>query len=52
MSLGQNLEKSCVSSRGHIFSPLLMKLGQNVFLDEISDMFENEFESGSRQVKN
>ena len=29
-SLGQILEKSCVSSRGHIFSPIIMKLGQNV----------------------
>ena len=39
-SLGQILEKPCVRSRGHIFSPILMKLGQNVCLDEISDDFE------------
>ena len=36
-SLGQMLEKLCVCSRGHIFSPIIMKLGQNVCLDEISD---------------
>ena len=41
-SLGQILEKPCVRSRGHIFSPIIMKLGQNVFLDKISDKFENE----------
>ena len=39
-SLGQMLEKPCVRSRGHIFSPILMKLGQNVCLDEISGDFE------------
>ena len=27
-SLGQILEKPCVRSRGHIFSPFIMKLGQ------------------------
>ena len=41
LSLGQNLEKPCVCSRGQIFSMLTMKLGQNVCLDEISDKFEN-----------
>ena len=46
-SLGQILEKPCVRSRGHIFSLILMKLGQNVWLDEISD----EFEIGSCGVK-
>ena len=46
--LGQILEKRCVRSRGHIFRPTFMKLGQNVCLDEISDMYEN----GSGQVKN
>ena len=35
MSLGQILEKACVHSRGHIFSPIIMKLGQNVCLDKI-----------------
>ena len=34
-------EKPCVPSRGHIFSPIIMKGGQNVCLDEISDDFEN-----------
>ena len=40
-SLGQILEKPCVCSRGHIFSPIIMKLGQNVSLDEISEDCEN-----------
>ena len=39
-SLGQILEKPCVRSRGHILSPMIMKLGQNVFLDEILEDFE------------
>ena len=47
-SLGQILEKPCVHSRGHIFSLILMNLGQNVCLDEISD----KFEIGSCGVKN
>ena len=38
----------CVRSRGHIFSPILMKLSQNVCLNKISD----EFEIGSCGVKN
>ena len=46
--LGQILEIPCVRSRCHIFSPVLMKLGQNVGLDEISD----EIEIGSCGVKN
>ena len=37
-SLGQILEKSCVRSRGHIFSPIIMKLDQNVSNNEISDV--------------
>ena len=40
-SLGQILEKPCVHFRGHIFSSIIMELGQNVCLDEISDEFEN-----------
>ena len=47
-SLGPVLEKPCVCSVGHIFSPIVMKLGQNVNLDEISD----EYENGSCLVKN
>ena len=35
--LGQILENLGVRSRGQIFSPIIMKHGQNVFLDEISD---------------
>ena len=32
---------ACVRSRGQIFSPIIMKLGQNVCLDDISCYFEN-----------
>ena len=39
-SPGQILEKPYVGSRGHIFSPIFMKLVWNVCLDEISDEFE------------
>ena len=31
----------CVRARGHIFSEILMKLGQNVCLNAMSDRFEN-----------
>ena len=47
-SLGQILEKPCVRSRGHIFSPIFMKLCQNVCLDVIS----NQVEIGSCGNKN
>ena len=47
-SLGQILEKPCVRYRRHIFSPIMLRLGQNGCLDEIS----NEFENGSCRVKN
>ena len=40
-SLGQILEKNCVRSRGHIFCTIIMKLHQNILLDETSDEFEN-----------
>ena len=40
-SFGQTLEKPCVESRGHIASPILMKLCQNVCLHEIRHKFEN-----------
>ena len=46
-SPGQILGKPCVCSRGHIFSRILMKVGQDVCLDDISD----EFENGLRGVK-
>ena len=39
MSLGQILEKHCVRSRGHIVSPIIMKQGQIVCLDEMWDKF-------------
>ena len=41
--VGQILEKYCVCSRGHIFSPILMKLGLNVSLIDVFD----EIEKGS-----
>ena len=47
-SLGQILEKPCVRSRGHILSQIILKLGQNVCLDKISD----ELENGVSRVKN
>ena len=47
-SLGKILEKPCVFSSSHIFSPIMMTLGQNVCLDEISDKFEN----GLCRIKN
>ena len=40
-SLGQMIEKPCVRSRGQILSPIIMKLGQNLCLDEISDELKN-----------
>ena len=39
-SLGQISEKPYVHSRGHIFSPIIMKLGQNVCLDESQTCLE------------
>ena len=38
-SLCSILEKPCVCYRGNIFNPIIMKLGRNVCLDEISDKF-------------
>ena len=40
-SLVHILEKPCVCSRGHIFSPIIMELSQNAFIDKILIMFEN-----------
>ena len=40
-SLSQISEKLYIHSRGHIFSPIIMKRDQNVCLDEILDRFEN-----------
>ena len=40
-SLGQILEKLCVHSIAHIFSPIIMKLDQDFCLDETLDEFEN-----------
>ena len=39
--LGQMLEKPCVRSRNHSFIPIIMKIGENVFHDEILDKVEN-----------
>ena len=40
-SVDQILEKPSVRSGGHIFSQIIVKLGQNVCLDKILDEFEN-----------
>ena len=40
-SPGEMLEKPCVRSGGHIISQIIMKLGQNFCLDEISYIYEN-----------
>ena len=40
-SLGKIVEKPCVCSRGHTFSSILVKPGQNVCLSDISNEFEN-----------
>ena len=37
-SLGHILEKPCVCCKGHIFDLILMKSGQRVCLDKISDI--------------
>ena len=47
-SLGQILEKLCVCSRGHIYSPISTKHDQHICLDEVLHKFEN----GSCRVKN
>ena len=39
-SRGQMLEKPCVRSKGHIFSQMIMKLGQNFCLDELSHEYK------------
>ena len=36
-SLGQILEQPCVCSRGHIFSQIIIELGQNICLVKISE---------------
>ena len=40
-SPGQMLEKPCICSGCHIFSPTLLKISQNVCLYNILDEFEN-----------
>ena len=47
-SVGQIIEKPCEHSRGHSFGPVIIKLAQNDYLDNISV----KFEYGSCQVKN
>ena len=42
-SLGQILGKPCVRCRGRTFSPILMKLGQNVCLNDVLDKFRKGF---------
>ena len=40
-SLKKKKKKTCVCSRGHIFSLIIMKLGQNDCLNEIKEELEN-----------
>ena len=47
-SLGQILEKPRVRSRGNTFSPIIIKLGQNVCLIEILDELEKWVISGQK----
>ena len=47
-SLDQILEKPCERSRGHIFSLIIMKLGQTVCPDESLDEFENGLCQGKK----
>ena len=44
-SLGHILEKPCVHSRGHIFSPIIMELGQDVCLDKILEEIKKSMSS-------
>ena len=39
-SVGQILEKPCLHSGGHIFDPIFIKLGQDIYLDEWMDPIE------------
>ena len=41
LHVGQILEKPCLHSRGHIFSLIIVKPGQNVCVDIISDDLKN-----------
>ena len=50
-SLGQILEKPCVCCRGHIFSLIIMKLCQNVCLDEIFNKLEKGVMSGQKLAR-
>ena len=45
-SPGHTLEKACVQFRGHISGPIIMKLVQNVCLDEILEEFKKWVMSG------
>ena len=47
-SLDQILVKLRIRYRGHIFTPKIMKLDQNICLDVLSKVFKK----GSRRVKN
>ena len=47
-SVGEIIEKPCEHETGHIMHPIIMKLCQNVCLDDTAD----KFEYGSCRVKN
>ena len=46
-SLGQILIKPCYHSRGHNFDPVLIKLAQDLYIDDIFD----EYKYGWGRVK-
>ena len=48
--LGQIFKKLCVCSRGHIFCPILWKVGSNISLDDMSKQFESEVGSKTRSA--
>ena len=49
-SVGQILEKLCLWSRGHIFGPIFLKLGQNVCLDDTLTPFDFKWGPVEKQV--
>ena len=45
-SLGQIIVKSCIHSKSHIFSPIFLKLAQNVCLNNILDEVKSDQKVG------
>ena len=49
-SAGQIMEKPCVHHRGQICRTVLLKDGQNVLLDDVSDRFEKDYVSPTTRL--